>query len=400
MQDEKKVWFPDREKVLSKFQTEVDTGSWRKIPYHLWRELSHVKYLNILEMTKRSSTCMATNETYQFISLKLTPHSTETDRTPFETTFFIGDKSFGDFLETNWHSPALEDWLPYKNKTMPTLTGQTVSSAIRTTENISSDAYTTATAVSYGNVYNATTTAIPYKCNNAYIPTTVMSYNNVKDKEKEMDTSNMFNFDFGPVSSNQFRMSPYGLAIQTSNNGWVSYNAKAGDLMQVDIINFDMSKLIYKMPVPVASVQIGDIIIHAKKPVFVRSINQDGTISVINYANAEVSNILPVKSPFGFNFFTKVCALIDFSSMGATSDNPFGNMLPFLMMNDNRGDMDTSMLLAMSMMNGSNMDFSKNPMMMYLLMSGKDKSDMLPFVLTMMNGNMWNTASTTPSVTQ
>ena len=72
----------------------------------------------------------------------------------------------------------------------------------------------------------------------------------INDKNKEnkiMGTSNLFNFDFGPVSSNQFRMSPYGLAVCTQANGWVAYNVKTGDLMDVDILNFDISKIIYKM---------------------------------------------------------------------------------------------------------------------------------------------------------
>ena len=386
MQGEKKVWFADRKKVLDKFQKEVYARSWHKMLYTLWREISNItKYSgNVLKITKESSSC---------ISVKIYSYGAEIVQ--FETTFFIGDKSFGDFLEANWRSPALTNSLEATND-MTTTSATTIN-------------YGT-TTVPYSNTITTTTlpittseyTAYSYggKTLEQYCKDIIDEYMTEKDKEKKMDTSNMFNFDFGPVSGNQFRMSPYGLAIQTSNNGWGSYNAKTGDLMKVDIINFDMSKLIYKMPAPLASIQPGDIVIHAKKPVFVRAVNQDGTISVVDYANAEVSNILPVKSPFGFNFFTKVCALIDFSNMGATSDNPFGNMLPFLMMNDNRGDVDTSMLLAMSMMSGGNMDFSKNPMMMYLLMSGKDKNDMLPFALMMMNGNMWGTASTSVPAVQ
>ena len=368
MRGEKEIWFADRRKVLDKFSKEVYAKSWHKMLYTTWRELSNTtKYSsNILKITKESSSCISAN------------CSCDTENVQFETTFFIGDKSFGDFLEANWRSPVLTNSLE-ATKDMTTTSATTIN-------------YGT-TTVPYSNTITTNDYTYYYggKTLEQYCKDVIDEYMIEKDKEKKMDTSNMFNFDFGPVSGNQFRMSPYGLAIQTSNNGWVSYNAKTGDLMKVDIINFDMSKLIYKMPAPLASIQPGDIVIHAKKPVFVRAANQDGTISVVDYANAEVSNILPVKSPFGFNFFTKVCALIDFSNMGATSDNPFGNMLPFLMMNDHKGDVDTSMLLAMSMMSGGNMDFSKNPMMMYLFMSGKDKNDMLPFVLMMMNGNMWDT---------
>ena len=228
---------------------------------------------------------------------------------------------------------------------------------------------------------------------------------NNKDKEnKKMDTSNLFNFDFGPASSNQFRMSPYGLAVRTQTNGWVAYNAKTGDLMDVDILNFDTSKMIYKMPVALTAIKPGDILMHSGKPVFVREVATDGnTVRVIDYANATVADILPVKSPFGFNFFTKVWPLFNFDQASANSDNPFGNMLPFLMLKD--GDFDPTLLFMASAMNGGNMDFASNPMMLYCLMNCQDKGDILPFLMMMNGGQMFGAPSaatsgvTTPEMT-
>lgn len=202
-----------------------------------------------------------------------------------------------------------------------------------------------------------------------------------------MNTNDLFHFEFGPVSSNIFRMSPYGLAVRTEKNGWIAFNAKSGELMDVEVLNFDISKMIYKMPVALAAIAPGDVLMHGGKPVFVRAINADGTVSVIDYATAAVINILPVKSPFGFNFFTKVCPLIDMSGMTANPDNPFGNMLPFLMLNGENNDFDPTLLFLAGGM--GNMDFSKNPMMLYFLMNRKDKSDLLPFVLMMNGGNMF-----------
>ena len=209
-----------------------------------------------------------------------------------------------------------------------------------------------------------------------------------KDKETSMETSNMFNFDFGPASSNQFRMSPYGLAVRTTTNGWIAYNAKTGDLMDVDILNFDISKMIYKMPVALAAIKPGDILMHGGKPVFVREVAADGnTVRVIDYANATVADILPVKSPFGFNFFTKICPLFNLDQVNADADNPFGNMLPFLMMNGEKdGNFDPALFFMASAMTGGNADFANNPMMMYFLMNHKDKGDILPFMLMMNNG--------------
>ena len=199
-----------------------------------------------------------------------------------------------------------------------------------------------------------------------------------------MNTSKMFNFDFGPVSGSQFRMSPYGLAVCTQTNGWVAYNTETKELMNVDILNFDISKMIYKMPVALSDIKEGDIVLHGGKPMFVRSLTPSGAaISVINYADATMLDILPVKSPFGFNFFTKVCTLFNFDVSAASPQNPFGSLLPFLMLGEGK-EIDPMVFMLMG---GNN--FTNNPMMMYLLMNQKDKSDMLPFFL-MANGGLSN----------
>ena len=205
----------------------------------------------------------------------------------------------------------------------------------------------------------------------------------VKDelkKEKEMTTNNLVkNFNFGPVSDNHVRMSPYGLAISTSAGTWVAYNAANSEVIDVTEFNFNMSKWIYAMPVALSAIAAGDILVHNGKYVFVREVNNDGTINVLDYVTSSVMNILPVKSPFGFNFYTKICPLVDISNMTANADNPFGNMLPFLLMGEGK-DFDPMMLM---LMNG-NTDFTSNPMMMYALMKG-DNGKIDPIVMMMMN---------------
>ena len=99
-------------------------------------------------------------------------------------------------------------------------------------------------------------------------------------------------------------------------------------------------------------------------------------------------DILPVKSPFGFNFFTKVVCFVDMNGASAASpDNPFGGLLPFLMLGEGK-DFDPMMLMFM----GGNMNFASNPMMMYFMLNsnsdGKDNSNLLPLFLMMNSGNM------------
>lgn len=222
--------------------------------------------------------------------------------------------------------------------------------------------------------------------NNIYdtTPYTNTVDNIMKEKEdKKMDTNKMFNFEFGPVSSECYRLSPYGIAVNTSKNGWVSYNVKTQEIFNVNVINFDASKVIYKMPVALNAIAAGDILMHCGKPVFVREVHLNrGIVSAVDFTTSTLVDILPVKSPFGFNFFTKICSLIDFTNAAsANADNPFGNLLPFMLMGDNQnGDFDPT--LAFFMMNNGNMDFKNNPMAWYFLMnqSGDKNNNILPFL--------------------
>ena len=208
-------------------------------------------------------------------------------------------------------------------------------------------------------------------------------------KEKEnMDTSKMFNFDFGPVASH-VRMSPYGLAICGADNKYVSYDKNSGNVVDVEVFNFDAQKFLFKMPVPVSQVAIGDVVVHMRKPMFVREI-KGNVVSVVDIYNAEAKDILPVKSPFGFNFITKIVSLVDMS--GANDNNPFGNMLPLLMLGDNKDMKDILPFMLMTGNCGAFGNMAQNPLMLYALMGNNENlKDILPFMLM---GNMFQAPAT------
>ena len=202
-------------------------------------------------------------------------------------------------------------------------------------------------------------------------------------KEKEnMDTNKMFNFDFGPVDSH-IRISPYGLAIRNAEGKYVSFDKETSSMMDVEIFNFEAQSFLFKMPVPVNQIAPGDIVVHMRKPMFVCSVNAN-TVFAVDIYNAEAKNIMPVKSPFGFNFVTKVVSLVDMTS--ANADNPFGNILPFLMMGEGKSFKD-----IMPFVMATNPAMMQNPMMMYALMGdgGFDKDMLLPMMFAM-NPNFMN----------
>ena len=200
----------------------------------------------------------------------------------------------------------------------------------------------------------------------------------IHDNEKE--NNKMLKFDFGPVDSS-VHMSMYGMAIKNASGTYVAYDANSKQIMDVDILNFEgANKFIYKMPATLSQIAAGDVVIHARKPMFVQEVRSDNRLSVMDIFDGEEKTIVPAKSPFGFDFVTKVVSLFDFNG-SADASNPFGNMLPLLLLSDSKTAGDRDMLLMYMMMSG-NTNFAANPMMLYALMSKDGKTnDMLPFLL-------------------
>lgn len=202
----------------------------------------------------------------------------------------------------------------------------------------------------------------------------------VNDKEnKTMDI--MKNFEFGKLTNPAVRLSMYGIAVKNTSGTWVSYDTNTSDIIDVDVFNFDTGSFLYQMPVAIKQIKTGDTIIHNRKPCFVVGFAEDtGNPIVIDVMVGERKEVLPTKNMFGFNFVVKIVNLMTnmFGNMNPNADNPFGSMLPFLMMGDNAKIDD--ILPMLMMMNSNAMD---NPMMMYAMMKGNSK-DMLPFLMMSM----------------
>lgn len=169
------------------------------------------------------------------------------------------------------------------------------------------------------------------------------------NERKEPNIMNMFsalNLDFGPVASNIIRISPFGLAIKTANREWHTYDAANQKIVDVSDFSFSLgdTPILYKMPVAPTAVAVGDLILHNGVPVYVidfeNAANKAAGIIVIDTDSNERKTILPVCNVFNFNFITKVVSLFNFGT-GANSlfgtpsaDQPFGNILPMMMMSE------------------------------------------------------------------
>ena len=203
-------------------------------------------------------------------------------------------------------------------------------------------------------------------------------------KNKENKRMKNFNFDFGPCTNDNVRMSMYGMAVKNADGTYVSFNPATREIIDVDILNFDGGKYMYKMPVATKDVAVGDVIIHQRKPMFVEGFTELGGVMAVDPVAGERKEILPTKNMFNFNFVTKVVSLFNMCGTATpTTEQPFGNMLPLMLMGEEGGDIDPMMLMFMMNQNGgANTNVFGNPMMMYFLM--KDKGEIDPMMMFMM----------------
>lgn len=205
------------------------------------------------------------------------------------------------------------------------------------------------------------------------------TFNNNVDNKKGNKKMKAFNFDFGPCTTDNIRMSMYGLAVKNANGTWVSYNPESKEIIDVDIFNFDGGKFLYKMPVAIKDIAPGMVIVHNRKAMFVIEVGDSG-ITVVDPQAGEEKKILPTKNCFNFNFYTRVVSLFD-SFMKSpenapSAENPFGNMWMYMLMDEDQNMSD--MLLPMMLMSQNGNTFNGINPMMFMLMDGKqDMKDMI-----------------------
>ena len=364
-----------------------------KIEYELWRKIRNVR----TPIISYNNTVVNIFEGYNH-----TPENWEK-----VASFKIYDWGFGRFLYDNYFNEEVKNnmsSISATNKSASNITATATNTTADTTLNgyFNSSGIDNIKLDSYGNVHwsdrtgddgtYATTSLVnscdicyhKNKCDNCYYAKKANENAN-KNDEGEKTKMKGFNFDFGPCTNDQVRMSMYGLAIKNASGEWVSYND--GQVVNVDVLNFDGAKYMFKMPVAVKDIAVGDIVIHNRVPMFVESV--ENGIHVVDIRAGEKKEILPTTNMFGFNFVTKIVSLFNAFQSSPTPDQPFGNMLPFLMLNGEDGksmDSDTMLMFMMMQNQSGSTNIFANPMMLYFLMKDKGGNDILPWML-MMNQN-------------
>lgn len=386
---------------LAEFAGKVHSGTYKKMSYETWRQIDHYsKKDNIISKL-------------DYDSVKGELKLTIKDNFKYHTQlmrFDYDDNSFGAFLYAKYlalkfnQTPCSNLGSVYANSALATYgTGQ-----LDLTENNNSVFNMTVDAVNGWSISDSTTgkhwldSTHAYPCNELNITTNKSMLEaspnlefgpKLKEKIKEVieeineketkEMSNLFkNFEFGTCANDKIKMSLYGLAVQNPTGTWVSYDPASATIIDVDPFNFEGGKYLYKMPVAIKDVKEGDLIIHNRKAMFVVDVT-DG-IRAIDIAAGEEKSIIPTRNMFGFDFITRVTSLFDMGGFNKpNADQPFGNMLPLMLLS---GEGNTDDLLPLMMMTNGGDNFLGNPMMMYFLMKdNKNGNDMLPLMFLMNN---------------
>ena len=377
---------------LSDFEDFVYDGVFHKMDYHMWRKLKYNR----------------DNETQVIIEkcgdsfIVIIGHEDEYHR------FHRGDESFGDFLFENLIDIKEydHDWDKY-NMPLSNSLNVPITETLAITKDIAIDcgeALKSSLAITKDKLTNIGIMSIPIDAGPSVscvidtkvdkaefdskleelsdkIKAVADKYNN--NDKKENSTMKGFNFDFGPMNGNVVRMSVYGLAVKNKTGSWVAYDTENKEIMDVDVFNFDGSKFMYRMPVAINDVAVGDVIVHMSVPMFVVGKSEDGKgVYAVDPVAGERKEIMLTKSPFGFNFVTKVVNFLG-NTFKADASNPFGNLgLMMMLSEDNKGMGD---MLPLMMLSG-NVPMDSNMLMMLALSNSDKMNDMLPFML-MMNAN-------------
>ena len=358
-------------KILDNFSFAVsELNEYEKLNYQLWRTLNRMRGMLLIKWSYPSA--------WRPIEIDIC----ETEGVaPQVVHLLANDGSFGEFLYDKLLT-HIGKWCQQPTMVLSS-NDATISVANSTNpwdsiENTWMDKLATK-----AEVYDLerTNAAIKKLCESASLAAP-MNTNHTNHKENNVMN---FNFDFGPVNPALVRMSMYGLAVKNKAGTWVSYNSNSDEIVDVDVLNFDGAKFLYRMPVAIKDIVVGDVVIHNSAPMFVVSVPQDGkTLTVVDTINGERKDIMLPRSPFGFNFATKVVNFLGGMMTSANADNPFGNMWMLMAMSgeDDGEGKDMNDILPFLMMNNATADMDNNMLMFMALSNSKDgNKDMLPWLL-------------------
>lgn len=179
---------------------------------------------------------------------------------------------------------------------------------------------------------------------------------------EDFKMNNMLNGMFGKVQPGMCRLSMSGGIAVKTENGYKSYSVKSGRLTNCDSFVFNIGEEFFFV-IPTNKAEVGDIILVSGKPKCVIEAKKN-MLTVINYEDSTVENILPERHVFMGNtyFYGKIVSMfgnamikgkkgtnkiMQYMMMSemmkgngtGNGESGMSSMLPFMMMGGNMGNM-------------------------------------------------------------
>lgn len=198
-------------------------------------------------------------------------------------------------------------------------------------------------------------------------------------KENKIMFNKMFSkYKFGKLDTKDIAYSMNGIAFRTSDGSYVVYNK---DLTFTNVDNLVMDIPVFVMPVALSEIKPGDVIVHygvgSTAFVIVDSIN-DTDIFISDPRTRERKNLIPEKSIFGFDFVAKV--MTPNTMFAADQSNPFGSMLPFMLMGEDANIDNLGFMMLFGQCSG---ETSWANQYLPLMLMDKGDNDMFKYMMLM-----------------
>lgn len=161
---------------------------------------------------------------------------------------------------------------------------------------------------------------------------TISSFERTNEHRKQTQTTKStsmrkMNLNMGPVSGDSFKLTIMGGVAVAVDGGYSSYDKENGELTDVTGFTMDFDGAFYNMPA--VEVEEGDLI--QTKHGYGYVIKQKENSVKVMLLDGEVKEIVSTKSPFGFEFYTKVVSIFDMAG-GSNGSGMFGDMNPMMLM--------------------------------------------------------------------
>ena len=187
-----------------------------------------------------------------------------------------------------------------------------------------------------------------------------------------MNGTDIFNGMFGRIDAGLVRLDVNSNIAVKTTNGYKSYSTKDKRLINCDSFVFDIGEEFFFV-IPTNKVEVNDIILATGKngkrvPKCVIDVN-DSYITVINYEDSVVENILPERHVFmgSTYFYGKIVSMFNFKDK---KNNGFENILKFKMLSE---------MMNGTTGTGNGQNNMMGNMMMLSMMSNGGLNDMFNF---------------------